>query len=484
MLPAEVLLAESPVHPDLILPVILSGGSGTRLWPLSRPGLAKPLLPLAGESTLLQDTLRRVAGREGFAPALVVGAADDRAVLAAQVGAVDAGARLLLETARRGTFAAVLLAACHVEATSGNRLLAVLPSDQTVGDYNAFAQAIRDAAGAADRGLVLIGTRPGTPSRAYGYVCPDAAATADGNVLSVARFVEKPDEALAAKLIAAGALWNAGIFVFRAAPFLAAMQDLHPEVLAAMRAACAACRDAGAAVTTIGTDDLAPAPGESFDREVTERLAGVRVVAAAYDWSDAGSWDALWRAADKDADGNAARGDVIALDTRRSLVRAESRTVCTIGLDGMAVVETPDAVLVAPLDRAQDVRGLVERMEADRRPAADRPGRVERPWGWYQVTDQGDRFKVKHLMVSPGACLSRQRHHHRAEHWVIVRGTAEVAVDGLSRTVHENESVFIPIGAVHRLTNPGRIPLEIVEVQTGPYLEEDDIERFEDPAAE
>ncbi|MCY1128195.1 mannose-1-phosphate guanylyltransferase/mannose-6-phosphate isomerase [Frigidibacter sp. RF13] len=460
-----------------IRPVILSGGTGTRLWPVSREGMAKQLLPLAGDRTMLQATLQRVTGAQGFGPAMVIGAHPVRFILKDQIEAVAPATTLVLEPARRDTFAAVLLAATLAASDDPDAILAVMPSDHLISGEATFCDAVRAAAArAASGGVVVIGVQPTEPATGYGYIRP-GAETAPG-LFAVERFVEKPDEAGAAKLIAEGCLWNAGLFVFRAGWLIDALAKLYPGDVSLMEEAVRrTSRDLGMLIPGAAFSDVRQI---SFDHAFMEKTREAFVVPATFSWSDVGDWNALWKTAARDADGNALRGDVVAKSTKNTLVRAESRTVCTLGVEDLTIVETPDAVLVAHRDAAQEVKGLVEALKAAGNPAASEHIRTHRPWGWYQTTDLGDRFRVKRIQVRPGAKLSLQRHHHRSEHWVVVRGTAEVTVDGTVRVLHENESAYIPIGAIHRLANPGKIPVEIIEVQTGAYLEEDDIERIED----
>jgi mannose-1-phosphate guanylyltransferase/mannose-6-phosphate isomerase len=461
----------------LIRPVVLSGGTGTRLWPVSREGMAKQLLPLTDDLTMLQKTLTRVVGHTGFGPPMVVGSHAVRFTIKDQVEKVAPGAMIVLEPARRDTMAAVLLAATIAAAEDENAVLAVMPSDHMIRGEDEFRAAVRTAAAkVAGQGIAVIGVTPTEPATGLGYIRP-GAASGEG-VREVVKFVEKPDAPTAEKLIAEGCLWNAGMFCFRAGWLTEALARLYPEDVSRMAEAVRRMRqDLG---MFIPGDAFAEVTAISFDHGYMEKTRDAHVATAGFSWSDVGDWNALWKVAVKDGEGNAAKGDVVVMKGRNNLIRAESRTVCMLGVDDLAVVETADAVLVTHRDRAQDVKGLVDELKRQKRPVATEHLRNHRPWGWYQTMDLGERFRVKRIVVKPGAKLSLQRHHHRAEHWVVVRGTAEVTVDGSVRILHENESAYIPIGSVHRLANPGKIPVEIIEVQTGTYLEEDDIERIED----
>jgi mannose-1-phosphate guanylyltransferase/mannose-6-phosphate isomerase len=461
----------------LIRPVILSGGTGTRLWPVSREGMAKQLLPLTDDLTMLEKTLTRVVGAKGFGAPIIIGSHAVRFILKEQAEKVAHGAKIVLEPARRDTMAAVLLAAALVAARNEDEVLAVMPSDHMISEEEAFRAAVRTAAAkVAESGIAVIGVQPTEPATGYGYIRP-GAASGEG-VRAVERFVEKPDAVRAEQLISEGCLWNAGIFCFRAGWLIEAMRAMMPEDVARIELAVKAMR--GDLGMFIPGPSFAEVTSISFDHAFMEKTRDAHVAAAGFTWSDVGDWNALWKVAGKDRDGNATKGDVVAMDAHNNLIRAETRTVCALGVDNLAIVETADAVMVTTREKAQDVKGLVDALKASGRPVATEHLRSYRPWGWYQTMDLGERFRVKRIVVKPGAKLSLQRHHHRSEHWVVVRGTAEVTVDTSVRTLHENESVYIPIGAIHRLANPGKIPVEIIEVQTGTYLEEDDIERIED----
>ncbi len=460
-----------------IVPVILGGGSGTRLWPLSRQDFAKQHVPVLGGESPFQRTLRRVGGAACFGAPLVIAGAGGRFMVAEQAAAAGVAVEIVLEPEGRDTLPAIAAAAEIVARRDPGAIVMILPSDHLIADVAGFAAAATAAATAAAQGaLVAFGLVPDGPSTAYGYIRPGAAAPAGGR--RIAAFEEKPDAARAAELIAEGCLWNGGMFCFQAEAGRAEIRARAPEAAEAVaRAVDEAAMDLGA--LRLGPA-FAEAPKLSFDHGVMEKTDRAVVVDAGFDWSDIGDWREIWKQSDKDASGVAAEGDAVAVDCADSYLRADGRLVCAIGVEGLAIIDTPDALLVAPLARTQEVKGLVAMLAAQGRPEATAPARVHRPWGWYQTMDLGERFRVKRIQVAPGRKLSLQRHHHRAEHWVVVRGTAEVTRDGETLMVRENESVYLPLGCVHRLANPGKIPVEIIEVQTGAYLEEDDIVRIED----
>jgi len=488
VLPALVqLLANSAMK---LQPVILSGGSGTRLWPLSRERYPKQLLALSGDDTMLQATARRLEGFAGRAPVaaapIVVCNEEYRFITAEQLQLCKHGTdRIVLEPVGRNTAPALTLAALVAEAAGEDALLLVMPADHVIRDRTAFHQAIDVGLAAALEGaMVTFGIVPDRPETGYGYIRPGAAA--GEGALAVEAFVEKPDADTAARYIAEGYLWNSGLFLLRASVWLKAIAHFAPEMAAACRSAYEAAKQDSDFVR-VGREAFEVCPSDSIDYAVMEKLAGApelgippRVVPLEAGWSDVGAWDALWTLAERDGDGNAVRGDVLLEDTRDSLVHASDRMVTCLGVDGLVVVETPDAVLVARRDRTQDVKKLVARLKASARPQADMHRKVHRPWGFYDSIDAGDRFQVKRIVVKPGAQLSLQMHHHRAEHWIVVRGTARVTRGEESFLLAENQSTYIPLGTTHRLENPGKVPLEMIEVQSGSYLGEDDIVRFED----
>ncbi len=460
-----------------IIPIILCGGSGTRLWPLSRRDFAKQHVAMFGGGSPFQRTLTRVASDPLFARPLVVTGAGGRFMAADQAAAAGVAVDILIEPGARDTAPAIAAATEWAARRDPDSVLLILPSDHLIPDAAAFAATAAAAARAARAGdLVAFGLKPTGPATGYGYIRP--GATLPSGARRVDAFVEKPDAARAAALIAEGCLWNGGMFCMAAEVARAEIAARAPEIAAAAAAAVdGAEEDLGA--LRLGPA-FAEAPKISFDYAVMEKTDRAAVVAADFGWSDIGDWRELWAQSRKDEDGVAREGDAVAVDCRDSYLHSEGRLVCALGVEGLAIVDTPDAVLVAPLARAQEIKGLVSALAAEGRREASEPARVHRPWGWHQTMDLGARFRVKRIQVAPGKKLSLQKHHHRAEHWVVVRGTAEVTRDGETILLRENESVYLPLGSVHRLANPGRIPVEIIEVQTGAYLEEDDIVRFED----
>ena len=460
-----------------ITPVILCGGSGTRLWPLSRRDFAKQHVPILGGGSPFQRTLELVAANAVFGRPVVIAGGGGRFMAADQAAAVGVVIDLLIEPEPRDTLPAIAAVAEWAARRDPGAVLLVLPSDHLITDAEAFAATAKIAAVAAEAGeIVAFGLRPSAPATGFGYIRPGAPLS--GGARRIAAFVEKPDAARAAALIAEGWLWNGGMFCMTADAARAEIAAHAPVIAdAARRALDDATVDLDA--VRLGAA-LAEAPKTSFDYGLMEKTDRGAVVEASFDWSDIGDWRELWAQSPKDQAGVARDGDAVAIDCRDSYLRSDGRLLCALGVEGLAVIDTPDAVLVAPLARAQEIKGLVAALAADGRREATEPARVHRPWGWYQTMDLGARFRVKRIQVSPGKKLSLQKHHHRAEHWVVVRGTAEVTRDGETTLVRENESVYLPLGCVHRLANPGKIPLEVIEVQTGAYLEEDDIVRFDD----
>ncbi|MET7244504.1 mannose-1-phosphate guanylyltransferase/mannose-6-phosphate isomerase [Methylobacterium sp. EM32] len=470
---------------DLVHPVILCGGSGTRLWPASRESFPKQFIPLAEPlRSSFQAAAARLSDPATFARPAVITANDARFLVAEQLAQGRIEVDILLEPCRRDSAPAVAVATLHAAARDPEALVLILPADHAIGDDAAFVAAVRAArAGARAGHIMTLGIEPTHPSTAYGYIQPGhplPGKAGEAGAHAVARFLEKPDAARAAGLIAEGALWNGGYFLFRADVMLAELEARAPEVLeAAQEAVATAERDLD--FVRLGAEAFARAPQISIDYAVMERTDRAGVLPVGFPWSDIGTWGALWEIAERDADGNALRGRVAVRNTRNSLVHGSGEILTTVvGLDDVVVVATDDAVLVTSRSTAPEVKGLVEDLRRRSAPEADAHRLMYRPWGSYQRIDIGARFQVKRITVKPGGRLSLQKHHHRAEHWVVVRGTAEVTVDGVVRLVHENEAAYLPIGCVHRLVNPGKIPLELIEVQVGSYTGEDDIIRIED----
>ncbi len=472
-------------------PVILSGGSGSRLWPLSREHYPKQLLSPFGEDSLLQGTALRLAGLAGQAegvevlPALVICNEEHRFLVAEQLRLLGhAGSQIMLEPVGRNTAPAATLAALN--AVDEQTVLLIMPADHLMQDVAAFQRAVVKAAGLAGQGyMVTFGIVPEHAETGYGYIQQGPALGPEEEAFAIGRFVEKPDQSTAESYLASGDyLWNSGIFVVSAAVWLQGIERFQADILSACRAAYEQGQVDGD-FYRIDAGAFAGCPGDSIDYAVMEPLsvdgrAKTAVIPLSAGWSDVGAWSSLWDVMPHDAQGNLCQGDVIAEDTRDSMLIAESRLLATVGLEGVVVIETPDAVLVADKDKAQDVRAIVDRLKSEGRSEYQIHRRVFRPWGSYQGVDAGDRFQVKRISVQPGACLSLQMHHHRAEHWVVVSGTARVTRGEETFVLSENESTYIPLGVTHRLENPGKLPLEIIEVQSGSYLGEDDIVRFED----
>lgn len=466
-----------------ITPVVLSGGSGSRLWPLSRADYPKQFIPVAGELSLIQQTVLRTTGA-GFAPPLVVCNEEHRFVVAEQLRAVDVAPRdILLEPVGRNTAPAAAIAALHLQeaGAAAEDLMLVMPSDHVMADVPAFLQAVAAATPAArDGALVTFGVTPDRAETGYGYIEAGDAMSLHPDVRAVARFVEKPDAARAAQFLAGGRhLWNSGIFLFSPQAYLGELEAAAPDVLEACRAALAgSARDL--TFRRLAAAPFAACPATSIDYAVMERTRRAAVVPLAAGWDDLGAWSALWQLGEKDAAGNVVHGDVLLHDTRGAYVRSDRGLVAVAGLTDVVVVATDDAVLVTDRRHAQEVKAVVDRLTAAGRTEATAPSTVHRPWGNYRAIDAGDRFQVKRIVVHPGGRLSLQRHYHRAEHWVVVSGTALVQRGDETFLLHENESAYIPAGTVHRLENPGRIPLHLIEVQSGGYLGEDDIVRLDD----
>jgi mannose-1-phosphate guanylyltransferase/mannose-6-phosphate isomerase len=471
--------AMPPIHP-----LILCGGSGTRLWPLSRKSYPKQFVPLVGDTTLFQASAQRLSG-PGYAPPLILTNADFRFIVTEQLAeiGIDPGA-ILIEPSVRNTAPAILSAALYLHATTPDALVLVAPSDHVVPDAPAFRAAVAAGAVAAMAGQIMtFGIKPTHPETGYGYL--ELAAPLDDltpRPLVLHRFVEKPDMAAATKMLASGQyLWNAGIFLFSVKTILAAFAQHAPELLTATRAAVTQAK------TDLGFLRLDPTAWNenediSIDFAVMERAQNLSVVPFAAGWSDLGGWDAVWREAAQDARGVVTSGPATAIDCDNSLLRSEDDTleVVGIGLKNIIAVAMKDAVLIADITRAQDVKLAVTALKAKHAKQATAFPKDHRPWGWFESLVIDDRFQVKRIHVHPGAALSLQSHHHRSEHWIVVKGTAKVTVDDRVQLVSENQSVYIPLGAVHRMENPGKVPMVLIEVQTGSYLGEDDIIRYQD----
>jgi mannose-1-phosphate guanylyltransferase/mannose-6-phosphate isomerase len=466
----------------MIHPVILSGGSGTRLWPMSRTLYPKQLLSLLGHDSLLQQTVRRVADRQGFASPLLVANEEHRFIIAEQLREIAATPRaLLLEPVGRNTAPAACIAALALTEAEPDPLMLVMPSDHTIGDLAAFADAVERAATAARAGaLVSFGIAPQRPETGYGYIRRGTELDGARGVFAVAEFVEKPGPEQAQAYLASGEhSWNSGIFLFPARVYLDELERLRPDMVAACREALAtAQRDSD--FIRLGREAFAACESDSIDYAVMEHTRRAAVVPVSMGWSDVGSWDALWEMGAKDQHGNSIEGNVVAEDARNCYLRSEAGLVAAIGIEDLVVVSTADAVMVAPRNRTQDVKKLVARLVKDRRDEADALPTVHRPWGTFTSLHNGHRVQVKHIMVKPGGKLSLQMHHHRAEHWVVVQGTARIRRGDQEMMLSEDQSTYIPIGTAHRLENPGKIPLHLIEVQSGSYLGEDDIIRLED----
>jgi mannose-1-phosphate guanylyltransferase / mannose-6-phosphate isomerase len=462
-----------------VIPVVLAGGTGSRLWPLSRELFPKQFHALFGDGSLLQNTLRRASKAAREAPVIVCNE-EHRFLVAEQCRSIGRDwQRIVLEPKGRNTAPAIALAALEVCRVHGDAVLLVLPSDHLISDEDAFVLAVERAAGAAAAGaLVTFGVEPTSPETGYGYIEAPGATVGDA-ATPVRSFVEKPDQPTAERYLASGDyFWNSGMFVFRAKAYLDELERWQPEMLATVRAAF-----------DNGSEDLdffrpgpqfLDSPAESVDYAVMERTSRAMVVPVAFGWSDVGSWSAIWEASTQDDQGNHFAGDVLAVGTRDCYVLAQNRLVGAIGLDNLVVIETADAVLVARKDQVQDVKSIVEKLKHFARNEYLLHREVFRPWGSYEGVQQGERYQVKRIKVKPGERLSLQMHHHRSEHWVVVRGTAEVTRGEEVFTLTENESTYIPLGVTHRLANPGKLMLELIEVQAGAYLGEDDIVRFDD----
>jgi mannose-1-phosphate guanylyltransferase/mannose-6-phosphate isomerase len=464
---------------ERIIPTILVGGSGTRLWPLSRELYPKQFLPLTGKGTMLQETLSRVAGFDGCGSPIVTCNANHRFLAAEQLREIgSAPASIMLEPVGRNTAPAAAAAALVAREGGDDPVLIVLPADHVITDEDAFRRTLKTGLGPARDGkLVVFGVTPATPETGYGYI---RRGEGEDGVYAVDAFVEKPDRATAGDYLESGDyFWNSGMFMFRASRYLEELERFSPDIVAACRRAVDTAAD-DLDFTRLDHEAFSACPADSIDYAVMEKTDSAVVVPLDAGWSDVGSWAALADLHEADEQGNVMVGDVIAEDAKNCYLHASGRLLAVVGLDDYVVIETIDAVLIARKDRDQDVKKIVKRLGAEGRSEKLLHRKVSRPWGSYDGVDQGDRFQVKRLIVKPGARLSLQKHHHRAEHWVVVRGTAEVTRDDETFLIGENQSTYIPMGTRHRLANPGKIPLELIEVQSGAYLGEDDIVRYDD----
>ncbi|MBK1685405.1 mannose-1-phosphate guanylyltransferase/mannose-6-phosphate isomerase [Rhodoferax fermentans] len=479
--------------PVLVQPVVLSGGSGTRLWPLSREKYPKQLLSLVGQDSLLQATVRRVTGTPGVSltTPMVVCNEEYRFVIAEQLRLLGESGTVVLEPCGRNTAPALTLAALAASKGGADPVLLVMPADHVITNVAAFQDVVSRGAALADAGAVVtFGITPDAPETGYGYIqTGEPFGSADAAARSIARFVEKPDLTTAQSYLDAGNyLWNSGLFMMRASVWLSALGVCRADILAACQSAWEVGQTDGEFVR-VGKELFAACPSDSIDYAVMERIAantssstlpaGV-VLPLNAGWSDVGAWDALWQVLPKDASGNVVQGDVLLQDCENTLALSEGRLVACVGVSDLVVVETADAILVSHKDKTQDVKKIVDQLKAQKRPEGSIHRKVFRPWGSYDGVDRGERFQVKRIVVKPGGVLSLQMHHHRAEHWIVVSGTARITKGEEVFLLSENQSTFIPLGTTHRLENPGRVALEMIEVQSGSYLGEDDIVRFED----
>ncbi|MHA6204612.1 mannose-1-phosphate guanylyltransferase/mannose-6-phosphate isomerase [Dyella soli] len=465
----------------MLIPLILSGGSGTRLWPVSRKNLPKQFLSLTGQGTLFQQTVARTQLLEDVRAPIVVASEDHRFLAAEQLlesGIADA--KIILEPVARNTAPAIALGALLAVEQDADAILLILPADHLIGDSASFTKAVQLALPVAREGwLVTFGIRPDRPETGFGYI--RRAESIGEGAYQVAKFVEKPVLATAEAYVADGGYdWNSGMFLLKASRFLEELGQHAPDILQSVRQAYASAK-ADLDFVRVDAEAFARVPDNSIDYAVMEKTQRAAVIPVTCDWSDIGSWSALWLAGVRDAQGNLREGDTIAVDTTNSLLRSHDRhLLATVGVDDLIIVTTPDATLVAHRDSAQDVKRVVDELKAAGRSEHSLHRIVRRPWGSYDSIESGDRFQVKRIVVKPGAALSLQKHHHRAEHWIVVSGTAEVTCDDRVFLLGENQSTYIPLGSVHRLRNPGKVSLELIEVQSGSYLGEDDIVRLED----
>jgi len=468
----------------LIVPIILAGGSGTRLWPLSRQHYPKQLLKLFGEQTMLQQTLLRLVGLPELAPPIVVCNTEHRFMVAEQlqeIGQQDAS--IILEPVARNTAPALTVAALHARSLHQDPVLLVLSADHMIRDISIFQTAVNRAIAAANLGyLATFGVNPTRPETGYGYIktASSSSGVASENFLPVIEFVEKPNATTAEAYLAEGCYyWNSGMFVFQASVFLSELQQQSPDVVVTAEQA-KACAVQDLDFIRVDPEAFAASPNISIDYALMEKSSNVVCIPLDAGWSDVGDWKSFWELSGKDAAGNSLIGDSIDIGSTNTLVFSRDKLVATLGVDNLLIINTPDAVLVANKNKAQEVKTLIAQIESQKRSEHLQHREIYRPWGCYDAIDDGDRYQVNRIRVKPGASLSLQLHHHRAEHWIVVKGTALVQKGDETILLSENESTYIPVGTRHRLSNPGKIPLEIVEVQSGPYLAEDDVIRYED----
>jgi mannose-1-phosphate guanylyltransferase/mannose-6-phosphate isomerase len=462
-----------------ILPVIMCGGAGTRVWPESRETLPKQFIPLVGERSTFQTTIATLSD-PAFEKPIVISNVDYRFLVADQLREIGASADIVLEPTRRDSAAAVAVAAGLAARRSPETIVVVLAADHVVRDPAGLIALCKKAAKAAAEGYVVtLGVKPDNPATGYGYLRAGAPLAAGADVLKLEAFVEKPDRATAQEYVEAGYYWNSGNFIFRADVMLEEIATFEPAIAEAVDAAIEKAR-ADLDFLVLNAESFARAPKTSIDYAVMEKTSKAALIPADIGWSDVGNWRAVWELSERDEYGNSVRGNALIRDAKNVHVRSDDTLTTVIGVDDVIVVTTQDAVLVLSHEHGDNVKQLVDQLKRENRREAGEHKRIFRPWGYYQSVDSGQRYQVKRIVVKPGARLSLQKHFHRAEHWIVVKGTAEVGRDRETHLVHENESIYLPIGCVHRLTNPGKIDLELIEVQTGSYLGEDDIVRIED----